>query len=94
MQLTTCLEQVKAFSDANPGRVYVLIMLELKQSDPRAVAQGGVVAPPWDKDRLDALDAEIRSVFGEGEMITPDDVRRRAIDPGTVGPPLWVAGSR
>ena len=51
-------------------------MLELKQSDPRAVAQGGVVAPPWDVAQLDALDAEIRSVFGEGDMITPDDVRR------------------
>lgn len=79
VQLTTCLEQVRAFSDANPGHVPVLIMLELKQSDPRAVAQGGVVAPPWDKDRLDALDAEIRSVFGEGEMITPDDVRRQPL---------------
>jgi hypothetical protein len=34
------------------------------------------VAPPWDAAALDALDAEIRSVFSEDDMITPDDVRR------------------
>ena len=54
----------------------LLLPLELKQSDRRAVAAGGVVAPPWDLAALDALDAEIRSVFREREMITPDDVRR------------------
>ncbi len=76
VQLVTCLDQIKTWSDANPEHVPVLIMLELKQSDPRAVAQGGVVAPPWDVTALDALDAEIRSVFEEDAMITPDDVRR------------------
>jgi hypothetical protein len=55
------------------------ILLELKQSDGRAVAQGGVVAPPWDLGQLDALDAEIRSVFSERDIITPDDVRRRGL---------------
>jgi hypothetical protein len=34
------------------------------------------VAPPWDTTALDALDAEIRSVFEEDDVITPDDVRR------------------
>jgi Phosphoinositide phospholipase C, Ca2+-dependent len=55
------------------------ILLELKQSDLRAVAQGGVVAPPWELDQLDALDAEIRSIFSERQLITPDDVRRRGL---------------
>lgn len=76
VQLVTCLEQVRSWSDANPGHVPLPIMLELKQSDRRAVEQGGVVAPPWDAAALDALDAEIRSVFAEEDMITPDDVRR------------------
>jgi hypothetical protein len=76
VRLVTCLEQVRAWSDANPGHVPLPIMLELKQSDNRAVQQGGVVAPPWDAAALDALDAEIRSVFSERDMITPDDVRR------------------
>jgi hypothetical protein len=76
VQLTACLQQVRDWSDANPGHVPLPILLELKQSDRRAVEQGGVVAPAWDAAALDALDAEIRSVFAERDMITPDDVRR------------------
>jgi Phosphoinositide phospholipase C, Ca2+-dependent len=72
----TCLQQVESWSDSNPGHVPLTILLELKRSDSRAVAQGGVVAPAWETAALDALDAEIRSVFGEDDMITPDDVRR------------------
>jgi hypothetical protein len=51
-------------------------MLELKTTDPIAGALGGVAVPPWDGPALDNLDAEIRSVFGPSELITPDDVRR------------------
>lgn len=76
VKFTGCLEQVKAWSDANPSHVPITIMLELKGSNRTFVAKGGVVAPPWDASGLDGLDAEIRSVFGEDEMITPDDVRR------------------
>lgn len=76
VRFVTCLQQVESWSDANPGHVPLTVLLELKRSDSRAVAQGGVVAPAWDAAALDALDAEIRSVFQEGDMITPDDVRR------------------
>jgi Phosphoinositide phospholipase C, Ca2+-dependent len=79
VRLVTCLEQVERWSDDHPGHVPLQILLELKQSDARAVAQGGVVAPPWDLGQLDALDAEIRSVFSERDLITPDDVRRRGL---------------
>jgi hypothetical protein len=79
VRLVTCLQQVESWSDANPGHVPLTILLELKRSDSRAVANGGVVAPAWDAVALDALDAEIRSVFGEGDMITPDDVRRSGL---------------
>jgi Phosphoinositide phospholipase C, Ca2+-dependent len=79
IRFVTCLEQVERWSDGNSGHVPLQILLELKQSDRRAVAQGGVVAPPWDGGQLDALDAEIRSVFSERDMITPDDVRRRGL---------------
>jgi len=79
VRFVSCLEQVRGCSDANPRHVPLLILLELKQSDRRAVEQGGVVAPPWNAAALDGLDAEIRSVFGEDDMITPDDVRRSAL---------------
>jgi hypothetical protein len=79
VRFVTCLEQVESWSDANPGHVPLTILLELKRSDSRAVAQGGVVAPAWDAAALDSLDAEIRSVFREQDMITPDDVRRSGL---------------
>jgi hypothetical protein len=79
VRFVSCLQQVESWSDDNPGHVPLEILLELKQSDARAVAQGGVVAPPWDLGQLDALDAEIRSVFSERDVITPDDVRRRGL---------------
>ncbi len=76
VQLVACLRQVRGWSNAHPEHVPIPIMLELKRSDPRAGAQRGVAAPAWDRAALDALDAEIRSVFAADEMITPDDVRR------------------
>jgi hypothetical protein len=77
VRLVTCLAQVRDWSAANRRHVPLLVLLELKQSDSRAVAAGGVTAPPWDAAALDALDAEIRSVFSERQLLTPDDVRRR-----------------
>jgi hypothetical protein len=56
--------------------VPVAINLELKQSDPQVVAAGGVQAPPWDAANLDSVDTEIRSVFAENKILTPDDVRK------------------
>jgi hypothetical protein len=79
VQLVTCLRRVRRWSRANPDHVPVLVMLELKGTDPVAAAVGGVQVPPWDRAALNALDAEIRSVFRPNELITPDDVRRRGL---------------
>jgi len=73
----SCLQQIRGWSEAHPRHLPVLIMLEFKQSDPRVVAGGGVNAPPWNAAALEAVEAEIRSVFRDPDMITPDDVRRR-----------------
>jgi hypothetical protein len=74
--LVTCLREIRDWSRAHPDHVPIPIMLELKATDARVVAGGGAAAPPWDRAALDTLDAEIRSVLGAGEVITPDDVRR------------------
>jgi Phosphoinositide phospholipase C, Ca2+-dependent len=79
VELVACLRAVRRWSRANPAHVPLLVMLELKGTDPAAAGAGGVSVPPWDRPALDALDGEIRSVFGPDRVITPDDVRRRGM---------------
>ena len=57
-----CLQAVKAWSDANPGHVPIMIDVEMKDAS---------VTPAT----FDALNAEIRSVLKPDDLITPDDVR-------------------
>jgi hypothetical protein len=73
---TTCLRQVKEWSDANPTHVPLFIMLELKSSDRNWVARGGVQSPAWDATQYEEIDREIRSVFSDRSLIEPDDVRK------------------
>ena len=78
VRLTGCLREVRSWSRAHPRHVPIPVLLELKQSEPQILAAGGVTAPPWDATALDELDAEIRSVFTDRELLTPDDVRHGA----------------
>jgi hypothetical protein len=74
--LVDCLEAVKGWSDANPGHLPLAILVELKDSlIPDPLNLGFVTPHPIGTAELDALDAEIRSVFAADELITPDDVR-------------------
>jgi Phosphoinositide phospholipase C, Ca2+-dependent len=79
VRLVSCVRLVRRWSRSHPRHVPLLVMLELKGTDPVAGAIGGVRVPPWDGAALDALDAEIRSVFRPEELITPDDVRREGL---------------
>jgi hypothetical protein len=79
VRLVSCVRLVRRWSRSNPDHVPLLVMLELKGTDPVAAANGGVSVPPWDRSALNALDAEIRSVFRPEDLITPDDVRRRGL---------------
>jgi hypothetical protein len=76
VRLVSCLRLVRRWSRANRGHLPLLVMLELKGTDPVAGPAGGVTVPPWNGAALGDLDAEIRSVFRAGELLTPDDVRR------------------
>jgi hypothetical protein len=68
-----CLGQVKAWSKAHPDHAPILILLNAKEG--QASLPGGVTPLAFDEKTFDALDAEIRSVFAEAELVTPDQVR-------------------
>lgn len=89
MTLVSCLSEIEAWSSAHPDHLPMLIMLEIKtQSVPEAAAAEGIeltIDLPWTvpvpitPELLDALDAEITSVFDPQRLITPDDVRGDAM---------------
>lgn len=70
-----CLKTVRAWSLAHPDHAPLLILLNLKEGGP--TLPGGVKAPAFDAAAMDALDAEIRAVFPEDALITPDKVQGR-----------------
>jgi hypothetical protein len=70
-----CLKELKAWSDAHPDHVPILITMNLKDDDVKA--PDTVHALKFDAKAMDAIDAEIRSVFGPRDLITPDDVQGR-----------------
>ena len=75
LTFVACLTTVKQWSDANPSHVPIAILVELKD-DIIDIGSFTFVHPqPFDVASMDRLDAEIRSVFGPDELITPDDVR-------------------
>jgi hypothetical protein len=75
--LVDCLTVVHDWSEENPGHVPVMILIEVKDTPVPGAPEdlGFVVPPPITAADLDALDAEILSVFDDDEVITPDDVR-------------------
>lgn len=68
-----CLKQVKAWSDAHPRHTPILMMINPKSSGIPWAGAAKVI--PWSKAAFDRMDIEIRSVFGEDQLLTPDDVR-------------------
>lgn len=66
------LQQVRAWSKDHPRHVPIMILVELKTPEADRIAGKAV---PFDAERLDALEAEILSVFPREAILTPDDVR-------------------
>jgi hypothetical protein len=73
LTFVACLNQVKAWSQVHPDHVPILILINAKEG--QAALPGGVTPLAFDEAAFDALDAEIRSVFGDDRLITPDQVR-------------------
>ena len=68
------LKQIRAWSQANRRHVPILILVELKDD-----AIPGLPTRPcrFGREELEAVDAEILSVFARTEILTPDRVRGR-----------------
>lgn len=85
LTLIDCLEEVDSWSTSHPTHLPLVVMLEFKsESVPDVAADQGIeltIDLPWTEPLdpttglLDALDAEIRSVFDADRLIEPDDVR-------------------
>jgi hypothetical protein len=60
-----CLVALRRWSDAHPGHHPIFVMIEPKDS----------VAGPLILERMSAMEAEIRAVFPEELLVTPDLVR-------------------
>ena len=68
-----CLNQIKAWSDANSAHVPIIVTINPKT---RPIATPGSTDPlPFSPAVYDALDSEIRAVFGPERLFTPDDAR-------------------
>jgi len=71
-----CLKQIREWSDSHPGHVPLFLLIETKQSE--TVGRWEMTASEkFTTATLDALDGEIRSVFSEDRLITPDKIRGR-----------------
>jgi hypothetical protein len=77
--LIACLTVVRTWSTAHPKHLPIFILLETKQSD-LPEKYHATVTEKFIPSTFDALDAEIRSVFGARDMIVPDQIRGRHKD--------------
>jgi len=98
LTFVACLEQVEAWSDANPTHLPIMILVEVKaDAIPAIIGLQPAIPPAITPELLDDLDEEIRSVLDPTDMITPDDVRgifdsvRAAVTSGTGWPTLAQA---
>jgi Phosphoinositide phospholipase C, Ca2+-dependent len=66
------LKQIRDWSKANPKHVPITVLLELKDD---AVPLMPVKPLPFDRELLNAVEAEILSVFRIEDLLTPDRLR-------------------
>lgn len=72
-----CLSVIRDWSKQHPHHAPIFILVETKEGVPSEMPHAPV-ADLFTSAIFDAMDAEIRSVFQPGEMITPDEVRGSA----------------
>lgn len=70
--LVDCLGEIRTWSDANRMHMPIAVLLEVKD---QPEFPGGTAPPTMTPGLYDELDTQIRSVFSEDRLLTPDDVR-------------------
>ncbi len=70
-----CLAEIKTWSDAHPGHLPITVLVEAKDEAIVDPGIGFVVPLPFDSAALNEIDAEIRAIFPNEQLITPDLVR-------------------
>jgi hypothetical protein len=75
IRFVACLQTVRAWSDAHPDHIPILILINAKDDTP--LGTSGAAIAKFDATAFDALDAEVASVFAADDLITPDQVQAR-----------------
>jgi hypothetical protein len=66
---------MKQWSDDNPNHLPIVVMIEAKDEDIDDPMGVFTMPIPFGQDEVDDIDEEIRAVFAEDRLITPDDAR-------------------
>lgn len=74
VKFTSCLTELKQWSNKNPGHLPLMVFVEFKDID-LLHTDPNPPMPQWGPADYDRVDAEIRSVFAEDQIITPDVVK-------------------
>lgn len=77
LRFVLCLQEIRAWSIANPGHLPIFIQIEIKEGRKPALSDAYMPAPtvPFDRDAWARLHAEIRSVFSDKDMFSPAELR-------------------
>ena len=75
LTLQICLDQMKQWSDDNPNHLPIVVMIQAKEEDIDDPMDVFTTPIKFGPDEVDDIDEEIREVFPEERLITPDDVR-------------------
>ena len=77
---TACLQEIKQWSDTNPNHLPIMVLVEAKDEQiPDPLNLNFAIPLPFDSVALDTIDAEIRSIFPNEQLILPETVRGDAV---------------
>lgn len=74
VKFTACLGELKQWSALNPGHLPIMVFVEFKDIDILRTYPNPPM-PQWGPADYDRVDAEVRSVLTDDQLITPDDVK-------------------